>query len=111
MTTRDIRLSQAAGNGSGVGTSTLARLVFWEPCVSPHMSAFIGAVARALGPAVDVLCVAHEDVPQDRQALGWHSGGRYLPLQDDIASTVFWYQADPHGAFPKLPGKDALEVN
>jgi hypothetical protein len=45
------------------------------------------------------------------QALGWHSGGRYLPLQDDIASTVFWYQTDPHGAFPKLADKDGLEVN
>ncbi len=45
------------------------------------------------------------------QALGWHSGGRYLPLQDDIASTVFWYQRDPHGPFPVLPGKEALEVN
>lgn len=45
------------------------------------------------------------------QALGWHSGGRYLPLQDDIASTVFWYQREPHGYFPKLAGKDGLEVN
>ncbi|MFI5153648.1 MAG: glycoside hydrolase family 172 protein [Chitinophagales bacterium] len=45
------------------------------------------------------------------QALGWREGGRYLPLQDDISSTVFWYQAEPHGAFPKLPSKDALEVN
>ena len=45
------------------------------------------------------------------QALGWRNGGRYLPLQDDIASTVFWYQAEPHGSFPKLPGKDGLEVN
>lgn len=44
------------------------------------------------------------------QALGWRSGGRYLPLQDDIASVAFWYQADPHGAFPELPGKDELEV-
>ena len=44
------------------------------------------------------------------QALGWRSGGRYLPLQDDIASVAFWYQAEPHGAFPKLPDKDALEV-
>lgn len=25
------------------------------------------------------------------QALGWRSGGRYLPLQDDIASVAFWY--------------------
>ncbi len=45
------------------------------------------------------------------QALGWRSSGRYLPLQDDIASTVFWYQAGPHGPFPKLPSKDGLEVN
>jgi hypothetical protein len=45
------------------------------------------------------------------QALGWRDGGRYLPLQDDIASVVFWYQTEPHGVFPKLPTKDQLEVN
>jgi hypothetical protein len=45
------------------------------------------------------------------QALGWREGGRYLPLQDDISSTVFWYQAEPHGPFPVLPSKDQLEVN
>jgi len=45
------------------------------------------------------------------QALGWRSGGRYLPLKDDIASTVFWYQTEPHNPFPKLPTKDELEVN
>jgi hypothetical protein len=44
------------------------------------------------------------------QALGWRSDGRYLPLQDDIASVAYWYQAEPHGPFPKLPGKDDLEV-
>ena len=44
------------------------------------------------------------------QALGWRSGGRYLPLQDDIASTAFWYQALPTAAFPRLPDKDSLEV-
>lgn len=44
------------------------------------------------------------------QALGWRSGGRYLPLQDDIASTAFWYQTLPTAAFPKLPDKDYLEV-
>lgn len=44
------------------------------------------------------------------QALGWRSGGRYLPLQDDIASTAFWYQAEPHAPFPKLPAKDVLEI-
>ena len=45
------------------------------------------------------------------QALGWRDGGRYLPLQDDISSTVFWYQSEGHAMFPKLPNKDALEVD
>jgi hypothetical protein len=37
------------------------------------------------------------DLRVDIQALGWRSGGRYLPLQDDIASTAFWYQDEPGG--------------
>lgn len=45
------------------------------------------------------------------QDLGWHSDGRYLPLQDDIASVVYWYQIEPHAPFPALPSKDELEVN
>lgn len=45
------------------------------------------------------------------QDLGWRSEGRYLPLQDDISSTVFWYQTEPHHVYPKLPGLDELEVN
>jgi hypothetical protein len=45
------------------------------------------------------------------QDLGWRNDGRYLPLQDDISTTVFWYQSEPHGPFPQLPGKDQLEVN
>ncbi len=44
------------------------------------------------------------------QALGWRSGGRYLPLQDDIASVAFWYQTLPANTFPPLPSIDALEV-
>ena len=30
---------------------------------------------------------------------------RYLPLQDDIASTSIWYQSEPHAPFPVLPGR------
>jgi len=52
-----------------------------------------------------------KDLKVTIQALGWRSGGRYLPLQDDIASTVFWYQTEPHGTFPAMPDKDGLEVN
>ncbi|MEW5815761.1 MAG: glycoside hydrolase family 172 protein [Spirochaetota bacterium] len=44
------------------------------------------------------------------QALGWRSQGRYLPLQDDIASVAFWYQTLPAAPFPELPGKDYLEI-
>jgi hypothetical protein len=51
-----------------------------------------------------------KDLKVTIQALGWRSGGRYLPLQDDIASVAYWYQAEPHAAFPKLPAKDALEI-
>ena len=51
-----------------------------------------------------------KDLKITMQALGWRSKGRYLPLQDDIASVAFWYQQEPHASFPALPGKDALEV-
>ena len=44
------------------------------------------------------------------QALGWRSGGRYLPLQDDIASTAFWYQTLPTKPFPSFPERDSLEI-
>ncbi len=44
------------------------------------------------------------------QALGWRSGGRYLPLQDDIASVAYWYQTLPTASFPPLPDADYLEV-
>ncbi|MBS1523229.1 MAG: DUF2961 domain-containing protein [Bacteroidetes bacterium] len=52
-----------------------------------------------------------KDLKVTIQDLGWHQDGRYMPLQDDIASTVFWYQTEPHNPFPKLPAKDQLEVN
>ena len=51
-----------------------------------------------------------EDLQVTIQALGWMSGGRYQPLQDDIASVAFWYQSEPHATFPKLPTKDQLEI-
>lgn len=44
------------------------------------------------------------------QALGWRKGGKFLPLQDDIASVAYWYQCEPHVRFPKLPEKNRLEV-
>lgn len=55
-----------------------------------------------------------EDLRVTIQALGWRSPiegkRRYLPLQDDIASTAFWYQTEPHASFPELPDMNYLEV-
>ena len=46
------------------------------------------------------------------QALGWRKNPplRFLPLQDDLASTAYWYQKEPHNKFPQLPGIDYREV-
>lgn len=43
------------------------------------------------------------------QDLGWHKDGRYMPLQDDIATVAFWYQTEPHNPFSPLPARDELE--
>jgi len=51
-----------------------------------------------------------QDLRVTIQALGWRSGGRYLPLQDDIASVACWYQTLPAAPFPPLPGRDVLEI-
>jgi hypothetical protein len=51
------------------------------------------------------------DLKVTMQDLGWRSGARYLPLQDDMSSVAFWYQTEPHAVFPPLPDKDHLEVN
>lgn len=52
-----------------------------------------------------------KDLKVTLQDLGWHHDGRYMPLQDDLATVAFWYQTEPHGAFPVFPSKDQLEVN
>lgn len=51
------------------------------------------------------------------QCLGWRTdygtdfrNKRYLPRQDDIASTAFWYQTLPSAPFPLLGSRDDLEI-
>lgn len=57
----------------------------------------------------DPICFS-SDLKVTIQALGWREGGRYLPLQDDIASVAFWYQQLPAAPFPPLQDKNTLEV-
>ena len=51
--------------------------------------------------------------PRAPWALGWRTaidGQRsYLPLQDDISSTAFSYQSEPHAPFSELPDANGLE--
>ncbi len=51
-----------------------------------------------------------QDLRATIQALGWRSGGRYLPLQDDISSVAYWYQDKPVSSQPPLPDRDSLEI-
>jgi len=44
-----------------------------------------------------------QDLKVTVQALGWWPNGKFQPLQDDIASTAYWYQTEPHSAFPEMP--------
>jgi len=44
------------------------------------------------------------------QSLGWQSEGRYLPLEDDLASVAYWYQEEPHATFPELPDEQHLVI-
>ncbi len=51
-----------------------------------------------------------EDLKVTIQALGWRSGGRYLPLQDDISSVAYFYLDHPSENLPPLPSRDELEI-
>ncbi|HEY2753777.1 glycoside hydrolase family 172 protein [Phenylobacterium sp.] len=50
------------------------------------------------------------------QNLGWKGvtptkvlgEGAYLPLQDELSSVAYWYQAEPHAPFPPLPADAAM---
>jgi len=55
---------------------------------------------------MDPICF-DRDLRVTIQALGWGANGKYAKLKDDIASTAYWYQTEPHAAFPSLPSLEA----
>ena len=52
-----------------------------------------------------------KDLKVTIQCLGWDKDGSYLPLEDDMASVAYWYQREPHMAFPALPEPQKLVIN
>ena len=51
-----------------------------------------------------------EDLKVTIQALGWRSGGRFRPLQDDISSVAYWYSDNLNDVYPQFPTLDELEL-
>ena len=44
-----------------------------------------------------------KDLKVTIQALGWWPNGKFQPLTDDISTVGYWYQTEPHAAFPGFP--------
>jgi hypothetical protein len=60
---------------------------------------------------LDPIHFAHGIRTVDVQALGWRSGGRYLLLHDDIASTALFYLDRTSTTRPATPTADELEID
>ena len=79
-------------------------------------ASMIGLMANSLSSTARIVKMSKlsDDLRVTMQALGWRMSlegkARYLALQDDLASTAFWYQAEPHAEFPTLPDFEYLEV-
>lgn len=52
----------------------------------------------------------HSELRVDVQALGWTPSGKFRWLQDDVASTAFWYQAQPSSELPAIQSREELEI-
>jgi hypothetical protein len=55
------------------------------------------------------------DLTVTMQMLGWTPpgsprSGEYDPLHEHVSSVAFWYQTEPHKAFPPLPSDEELNV-
>ncbi len=74
----------------------------------PEIDGFIGIFGQYRWHITDPVRF-EEDLKITIQSLGWRSEG-YLPLQDDLASTAYWYQLEPHNPFPALPSDEKLVI-
>ncbi|QEH35966.1 hypothetical protein OJF2_45230 [Aquisphaera giovannonii] len=85
---------------------------FSRPYTGPYTGTTLPASESAEPPSFWSLYRWHimdpinfeQDLRVTIQALGWKQGQPlYKKLSDDVASVAFWYQAEPHAPFPKLP--------
>ncbi len=50
-----------------------------------------------------------KDIKIAIQSLGWKNRFAFTHLEDDIASVAYWYQSEPHQAFPPIPSPVAVD--
>lgn len=50
--------------------TSIRRLVFWEPCTSPHKADLFSALVR-LAPECEIVQCAERELTEDRTSLGW----------------------------------------
>lgn len=53
----------------------------------------------------------NEKIKIEIQPLGVRYDNQYMLLQDDVATTAYWYQKEPHKQFPKLPDEEERYVS
>lgn len=46
------------------------RIIFWEPCISPHKTYFISMVKK-INPNIEIIYCSNTGLPEDRKKLGW----------------------------------------
>lgn len=51
-----------------------------------------------------------KDLKVTVQALGWGYNGRWLPMQDDVASVAYWYQTLPAPTLQPIPDREFLLI-
>ncbi len=97
--------------GTGTEDYFCGSFGFQEPYSTPYVGTVLPANENDEPPTLwslyrwhimDPICF-DEDIKVTIQALGWGPDQKYKKMTDDIASTAFWYQAEPHAPFPTLP--------
>jgi glycosyltransferase involved in cell wall biosynthesis len=59
------------GDSNRRAAPDVARLVFWETCLSPHRSSYMRELATR--PGLEVTVVVDEEIPEWRRRMGWTS--------------------------------------
>ncbi|WP_314917286.1 glycosyltransferase [Pseudomonas helleri] len=48
----------------------IEKIIFWDPCLSPHKAIFFESFA-SLNPNLEIVCCADQTIPDSRKKMGW----------------------------------------